>query len=140
MERMCFYSRKKKTVIDVISSDGLGIYGKQNLEQTQAEDETVILVSTDEAMDLIADAQKTPEITEADWHEMLEVLPPENWHQLKAINYFQMSEHWVLNCITSTYARYKGGFYSFRDNVNLSPDYVIAKLDEYLNNQKAVAI
>ena len=51
------------------------------------------------------------EITEEQWDEMLNVLPPKNWRTVGGVNIFQMSEYMTDN-ITQHFARVGGKFFS----------------------------
>lgn len=52
------------------------------------------------------------EITEERFHEMLEVLPPENWQHVGDFEFFQMCEHWDFDR-TAYYVRDGKKFYTF---------------------------
>lgn len=51
------------------------------------------------------------EITEDEWMEALECLPPYKWEQVDGVNRFMMSEFYTAG-FTEMYARYNGKHYS----------------------------
>ena len=76
-----------------------------------------VCIPMDEAMDLIDIAMKDKyigpweEITEEQWTDALECLPPCRWMTVDGVNFFQMSER-MCGSITGTYARYFGKCYT----------------------------
>ena len=70
----------------------------------------------DEAVPLMEESQKTKycgawvEITEEEWQDALEVLPPEKWETVRGVNIFRMCEYLTGN-ITAHYAKLQGKFY-----------------------------
>lgn len=52
------------------------------------------------------------EITEEKFHEMLEVLPPDNWNMFKGVEYFQMCERYDFDR-TSYYVKILDKYYMF---------------------------
>jgi hypothetical protein len=71
----------------------------------------------DEAMPLIEEAQRAKycsdwqEITEEEWYEKLEVLPPEKWETVRGVNIFRMCEYLTGN-ITAHFAKLNGKFFT----------------------------
>ncbi len=61
------------------------------------------------------------------FHEMLEVLPPQNWHNNGKIEYFQMCEYYTGN-ITSYFACYEKQYFTFRNIADLSVEAVTGLL------------
>jgi hypothetical protein len=51
------------------------------------------------------------EITEEDWYEKLEVLPPEKWETVRGVNIFRMCEYLTGN-ITAHFAKLNGKFFA----------------------------
>jgi hypothetical protein len=68
------------------------------------------IMTLDAALPLMEEAQKSKycgnwqEITEEDWHDALEVLPPEKWETVRGVNIFRMSEYLAGN-ITAHYLK-----------------------------------
>jgi hypothetical protein len=75
------------------------------------------IMTLDSALPLMEEAQKAKycsdwqEITENDWHDALEVLPPEKWETVRGVNIFRMSEYLVGN-ITAHFAKLRGKFFT----------------------------
>jgi len=71
----------------------------------------------DTALPLMEEAQKAEycsdwqEITENDWHDALEVLPPEKWETVRGVNLFRMCEYLTGN-ITAHYAKLRGKYFT----------------------------
>lgn len=69
------------------------------------------------ALPLMEEAQKAKycsdwqEITEEDWYDALEVLPPEKWETVRGVNLFRMCEYLTGN-ITAHYAKLRGKFFT----------------------------
>jgi hypothetical protein len=89
-----------------------------NLNNSRATDTPEYqIMKLDEAMPLIEASQKAKycgdwkEITEEDWHENLEVLPPEKWETVRGVNIFRMCEYLTGN-ITAHFAKLNGKFFT----------------------------
>jgi len=71
----------------------------------------------EDAMPLMEEAQKAKycgdwkEISEEEWYENLEVLPPEKWETVRGVNIFRMCEYLTGN-ITAHFAKLNGKFFS----------------------------
>ena len=71
----------------------------------------------DSALPLMEEAQKAKycsdwqEITEDDWYDALEVLPPEKWETVRGVNLFRISEYLTGN-ITAHYAKLRGKYFT----------------------------
>lgn len=128
---MIFFSKSKNNVIDECVNN-FGRYSKQTLEQLQAEYPDIELMSIDEAVQIMDDANRTPatKTTNEQYWYALEVLPPQNWKHFPngEGDYFQMSEYWSGD-ITTYYANYKGEYYTFMDNAWMTPDEVLEKIN-----------
>lgn len=128
---MIFFSKSKNNVIDECI-DGIGRYSKKTLEQLQADYPDIELMSIDEAIKIMDDANRTPatKTTSEQYWYALEVLPPQNWKHFPngEGDYFQMSEYWSGD-ITTYYANYKGEYYTFMDNAWMTPSQVLEKIN-----------
>jgi hypothetical protein len=75
------------------------------------------IMPLEEAMPLMVEAHKAKycsdwkEITEDEWYENLEVLPPEKWETVRGVNIFRMSEYLTGN-ITAHFAKLNGKFFT----------------------------
>ena len=75
------------------------------------------IMPLDSAVPLMEEAQKAKycgdwqEITEEDWYEALEVLPPEKWETVRGVNFFRMCEYLTGN-ITAHYAKLRGKYFT----------------------------
>jgi hypothetical protein len=75
------------------------------------------IMPLDEAIPLMQEAQKAKycgdwkEITEDEWYENLEVLPPEKWETVRGVNIFRMCEYLTGN-ITAHFAKLNGKFFT----------------------------
>jgi len=75
------------------------------------------IMPLEEAIPLMEEAQKAKycsdwqEITEKEWFENLEVLPPEKWETVRGVNIFRMREYLTGN-ITAHFANLHGKFFS----------------------------
>jgi hypothetical protein len=75
------------------------------------------IMPLDEAIPLMEEAQRAKycsdwqEITEEDWHEKLEVLPPEKWETVCGVDIFRMCEY-LTGDITAHYAKLRGKFFT----------------------------
>jgi len=111
---LCFYVPGRHTVIDmVLMPDGLGLWGTETLEQIQAQYPGAVVIGFDIACEMIDKANaeryhvgRFEKITEDRFLEMLECLPPMNWHIERGAESFLMSE---LTCGNITLAFVRSG-------------------------------
>ena len=75
------------------------------------------IMPLDDAMPLMEEAQRVKycgdweEITEEEWYDKLEVLPPEKWETVRGVNIFRMCEYLTGN-ITEHLAKLRGKFFT----------------------------
>jgi hypothetical protein len=75
------------------------------------------IMPLEEAMPLMEEAQRAKycsdwqEITEEEWYENLEVLPPEKWETVSGVNIFRLREYCIGN-ITAHFAKLDGKFFT----------------------------
>ena len=75
------------------------------------------ILKLDDVMPLIEAAQEAKycsdwkEISEDEWYENLEVLPPEKWETVQGVNIFRMCEYLTGN-ITAHFAKLNGKFFT----------------------------
>lgn len=67
------------------------------------------------------------EITEAEWDEALNVLPPMKWQQLRGVESFRMSEFYS-GTMTSIYAKCDGRYWTFRDDAYMDTADLVTKV------------
>lgn len=120
----CFYVPGQHHIIDSAYKNEAGefisLYGKQNLMQLRDEYPNIVLGEFDAWVEQDEKSLITApeEITEAQWWEALEVLPPESWQHTGGGESFVMMEYYSGR-ITSIYVRLGKRYCSFRDIANL---------------------
>jgi hypothetical protein len=125
---LCFYEPKTHTVIDCLI-DGRGMYSGETLEQVRLRyGPGVVVMNTDEAWTDHENAFRSApvEITEEQFWDALEVLPPCRWRRSPGAESFHMSEH-TTGCISSIYVRIGDYYYTFADDVALTHEERVAK-------------
>lgn len=131
-KRNCFYVPGSTSIIDM-DNNGLSHYGKKTLEQLREEYPTVILIDFDEAIEQINQAIATKfvteptEITEDDFEEALEVLPPLKYHTENKVTTF-MIEEMTISHYTSIYCSIEGRYFSFTDSQFTSHMTIVEKV------------
>lgn len=76
------------------------------------------------------------EITEADYDEALNVLPPMKWHHLLGVESFRMTEFYSGH-ITTIYAKCQGRYWKFRDDAYMQTADLVAKVHKAMQEQVA---
>jgi hypothetical protein len=101
------------------------------LDDLRSEYPDVRMVTWAEHDQLHREAWVTPwrEVTEDEWHDMLEVLPPSDWHTVNGVESFKMIEH-LSGDITSVYARYNGGYWSRNETFTMLPAKIAKQIRE----------
>jgi hypothetical protein len=131
MYEQCYYSPSHKSIISFTHPENseLSMYGS-TIKQLFIDYPDMILMPTDEASKLIQEASKTEvtETTSDQFEEMLNCLPPENWHRFEGWEFFQMCEYWTMN-ITAYYVRIGDKFYTFMDEAFMKPDQVWKRIN-----------
>lgn len=131
MNEPCYYSPSKLTVIDLIMPNGLTQYAAETEEQIRLRYPDARRMTFDDAIlskeNALIDAPM--EITEDQFIEALEVLPPNQWRTVGNEESFKMSEH-LSGGITRIYARIGERFFSFNDRFTLPHKQIIAKCQE----------
>lgn len=115
--------------IDTIGPDGRGKFGGRTLDEIRKEYPTAIECSIDTAIERDQDYWRTDpiEITEADYWEMLEILPPVSWVQRHGSESFKMSER-TSGSITGIYCQIGDRFFTFQDVIYMKHDHIIEKV------------
>lgn len=122
--KKCYISREKNIILT--TSDTLSYWLLK--EYPDAEQ-----VSFEDGIKIIEDGHRRPaqEIDSEKFQDMLECLPPENWHNLGHLEYFQMCEYWS-GSITDYYARVGQRYFTFRDTAYLKGDKITKILEGVL--------
>jgi len=125
-----FYSPEKKLCIDFVDEKGLSYWCGKSLDDLKGEYGNVVVITYDEYQEIERKRWTQPpaEVTEEQFQNQLEVLPPENWKQIPGGEYFQMCEYWSCQ-ETSYYARFNGKFYTFMNEAWKKPAEVLAILN-----------
>jgi hypothetical protein len=97
------------------------------------------ILPIDEAMTLVDAAQRAKylrdwaEITEEEWRDALEVLPPEKWRTVAGVEIFRMSEYLTGN-ITAHYARLGESHFVANRCANMSYEDIAAEVSKANQN------
>jgi hypothetical protein len=128
-----FYSKDKRCVIDVVNpTTGKSAINCHSMDDLRDEYPDVRMVTWAEHDQLHRESWVTPwrEVTEDEWHDMLEVLPPSDWHTVNGVESFKMIEH-LSGDITTIYARYNGRYWARNESYTLSPDEIADEILEH---------
>lgn len=89
----------------------------------------LVVIPADEAFKRHDEAAKTlpVEITEARFHDMLNVLPPVNWSKTGNGESFKMSERFT-GSITAIFIALNGRYFTFHDTITLPHDECCSKV------------
>jgi len=125
-QEMVIYKPGSMSIQDVMKEDANGVLRTQCRGLTLKEytldgdgkdtGEIFVCIPFDEAVENIRRIEDEKlikpfvEITEDEYTEMLECLPPEKWQTVDDVNIFRMSEYTMGN-ITGHYASYEGKYY-----------------------------
>lgn len=130
---LVFYIEGETGIIDgALNTTGRGHYSKETIEEVQAHYPGAELVPFDYAMERIDEAlkEKYPmlepkEITEDQWFDMLECLPPMQYKSTDCGISFKMSE---MTCgdITQGYIKKAGKFYVMNCRVKTPHEAMLA--------------
>lgn len=110
-------------------------YTKMNLQEYfESHDNKLRLVDEDEFQDMMKDyldSRKTlpKEITEENYWDALEVLPPCKWKSVDGIESFHVSEH-IQADLVNWYAKTGDKFFTFVDSCYLDCDGIKEKMEK----------
>lgn len=126
----CFVSLAQRVIIDYAGANGRTQIFGQTLEEVRERYPDVQAMEANDAVDAIEngliDAEAT-EITEQQFTDALEVLPPMKWKSYSDSESFMMAE-FFYGSVTSIYARVGNRFYTFHDRCSLSHDDIVRKV------------
>lgn len=115
------YKDGETNLQSVVYTDKAGVdrvgYVDKTVDEYLAENPGMLCIAFDEAMKRMDEAQEKiyikpwQEITEEQWLDNLEVLPPEKWKTVNGVELFRMSEYTTGN-ITAHYARLGDRYFS----------------------------
>ncbi|MGK2894472.1 hypothetical protein [Klebsiella michiganensis] len=108
------------------------------LAQLNAGGERFELIPADEAYQRYSDGFIRPvtEISETRYHDMLEVLPPLDWHfnESGGPQSFKLAEMYCGN-VTAIFAQYGARFFELRDRVTLTHQAIIERVKAFIDGE-----
>ncbi len=128
----CYYDEPTHTTVDVINpKTGLGLYGKHTLEETRAKYPAAKVITLDEAVELTDAYWSEPFalVTETQWNEAFECLPPERYFGIIEGQAFASPER-TSGSITTWGAEYKGRHYLGQFAYDATPEVITAAVIE----------
>ena len=122
-----FYSNTTHSTIDAVGADDKGLYSKETLDELRTRYPDAEVISLDEAVERTDSRfRHAPErITRERFHEMLEVLPPEDWQRRGSIETFKLCERTCGN-ITAIFCRIGDSYWELQDDYTLSQEKVVS--------------
>jgi len=130
-----FYSAKTNSVIDTCrdTTPPRSHIQNETLEEIRARYPDAEYIKFDDAIKISNDKNRLPvrEITEKDFWEMLEVLPPEGWKQETNCESFKLCEYWS-GTITDIYARIGKRYFTLRDSARTPHAEIIRRCQEFI--------
>ncbi len=129
-----FFQRETNSIIDTCTDENppRSHIQRETLAEICRRYPNTEIVPFDEAIKIKDEANKKPvkEITEQEFWEMLEVLPPLGWKHGTNCESFKMSEMWSGN-ITDIYARIDKRYFTLRDDVRMSHDEIMRRCEKF---------
>ena len=129
-----FFQRETNSIIDTCTDENPPRYHiqRETLAEICRRYPNTEIIPFDEAIKIKDEANKKPvkEITEQEFWEMLEVLPPLGWKHGANCESFKMSEMWSGN-ITDIYARIDKRYFTLRDDVRTSHDEIMRRCENF---------
>ena len=118
VEKVIYENGKCNLQTIVYSDNGIDRcqYSGQTVPEYLKEHPNTVCISFDEALKKIHEEEEKifitawKEITEEEWMDALECLPPEKWETVSGVELFRMSEYTTGN-ITAHYARLNNKYY-----------------------------
>lgn len=126
----CFVSLTQRVIIDYVGQSGNSQIFGQTLEEVRERYPDAQIMEANEAVNAIENGlidDEAKEITEQQFTDALEVLPPMKWKRYSDSESFMMAE-FFYGSITSIYARVGNRFYTFQDRCSLSHDDIVRKV------------
>lgn len=123
------YFSDPTTTIDVVHPvTGRGVYSDRTLEQFREEYPNAEKIHLEEAIQRRENFYRTEPatITQEQFQEALNVLPPVEWTNASDVETFKMSER-LTDAITAIYCRIGDNHFSFNDNFTLRHEDIVAR-------------
>lgn len=131
-KKLCFYVEGDLNIIDTASNEGISFYQKENIQQVKERYPKAELVPFDYALERINEATKEKypmlnpqEITEEQFYEMFECLPPMHLETSENGMSFKMSEMTFCD-ITNGYVKKNNKYYSMNCRTKTKHNEMIA--------------
>jgi hypothetical protein len=124
------YEGKVIQAIDEIHPQtGRSVINNQTLEEIEARYPGAFVMEWEKYIDLHDEAVKSPpiEISEEKFIEMLEVLPPVNWHREEETESFKMSER-LSGSITAILCRVGDRYFQMSDSFFMKHAEIVSKV------------
>ncbi|EEZ6817795.1 TPA: hypothetical protein QHN42_003838 [Enterobacter hormaechei subsp. steigerwaltii] len=133
MDDMVFYPKGQLFFEEAIHDGKQFVtrYGKQPLDVLNMQGEQYVLVSRNEAIEMIREAARKPveEITAEIFNDQLEVVPPIDWYGKGDDQSFKLGEMHAED-VTDIYAYYRGRYFRFRDRVSMKHSEIIQRIEQ----------
>lgn len=128
MNEVCYFSPSQLVVIDLIGRNGLSAYAQETEGQLRQRYPDAQRMTLEDAILAKENAliSAPVDITEAQFIDALEVLPPNQWRNLGVEESFKICEH-LSGAITTIYARLGTRYFSFNDRFDTPHAQIIAK-------------
>ncbi|AZS59273.1 hypothetical protein C5E18_24465 (plasmid) [Pectobacterium parmentieri] len=106
-------------------------YGKQPLDVLNMQGEQYVLVSRNEAIEMIREAVRKPveEITAEIFNDQLELMPPIDWYGKGDDQSFKLAEMYAED-VTDIYVYYGGRYFHFRDRVSMKHSEIVQRIKQ----------
>lgn len=126
----CFVSLAQRVIIDYAGANGRTQIFGQTLEEVRERYPDVQVMEANDAVDAIEDGlidDEVTEITEQQFIEALEAMPPMKWKRYSDAESFMMVER-LYGSVTSIYVRVGDRYYTFHDRCSVSHDDIVRKV------------
>lgn len=134
----CWYVPGETHIVDLIHpDDGLTLHYKEDAAAVQARYQGARRMSCEDAwtcIDMAAHARYCTGITEVSEDQFLDalnVLPPAGWTTRRGVESFRISER-IWGNITDIYARLGERYFKFADDIRLPADIVAERVAEFV--------
>lgn len=122
--QICIFSEKSRTMIDLADirkGVAVGQISGETIYEIRNRWPDAKVGDLEDVVDTLINQYVSPaiEITQEEFLEALEVLPPKNWVHKNAVEMFQSSEH-LYGPVTGTYVRMHQTYYMFYDMAGIS--------------------
>jgi len=125
--------------MDFISPEGVTFYGRKTLADCQAEHADAVLMDADEAYALYESRFREPvrEVTEARYHDALNVLPPGKWTRIGGYEEsFYVTER-IAGNIVQWFVKSGARFFNLADEAGLIHSDIMPRVRVYIEDNPA---